>query len=126
MLKYLLDILGSLERFLDRRRESATRRSAAHKKAIESALDALNETSRYLFDRVEGAARDSAREGELAKRWARAAVDVHAVDRRLSRLALLESFAWADPRLLEDARYENVIDRLELARRQCEWLLEHW
>ena len=69
MLRPLLDVVATLERFLERRRESAATRSANHRLAIESAMTALLETERYLFDRGEGSGRDSGREGELARLW---------------------------------------------------------
>ena len=84
------------------------------------------ETERYLYDRRRGTSSSGRRESRLARLWSKAAVDVRSVDRRLSRIALMTSFTWANPGLLEDPRYEGVPGQLEVIREQCEWLIEHW
>ena len=122
----LPDILESIERFLLRRRTVRAQRTADHRKAVESVLGAVVETERYVYDRGRGTASSERRESRLARLWSKAAVDVRSVDRRLSRIALMTSFTWANPELLADPKYEMVPGQLELIREQCEWLLEHW
>jgi len=124
--KLLLAVLAVVERFLERRRTAGSRRTAAHRQAVVSLLAAVVETEQYASERKEGGRRDRRREAELAKLWATAAVDVRSVDRRLSRIALVKSFSWANPELLTNENYKDVPTQLDLIRNQCEWLLENW
>jgi hypothetical protein len=125
-MRLLLEVLGAVERFLGRRRATKAKQTEVHRLAVSSVLSAILATERYLFEQGEGHSPDGERESSLAQLWSRAAVDVHAVDRRLSRIAMLTSFTWANPKLLERPEYERVPEQLELIRRQCEWLLDHW
>ena len=120
------DILQGIERFLLRRRSGKAARTAAQRRAVRSVLDAVIETERYVYERRRGGRRAGKQEARLARLWSRAALDVQMVDRRLSRIALMTSFTWANPELLSQPEYESVPGQLGLIRNQCEWLLEHW
>lgn len=122
----LPEVLGVIERFLLRRKANRGRREVEHRVAVESVLAAVIATERYVFDRSRGRESSGSLESNLAKLWSKAALDVRKVDRRLSRIALLTSLAWANPRLLEDPKYRDVRSQLGLIRQQCEWLLDHW
>ena len=119
-------ILAGIERFLVRRRTVRAKRTDNHRQAAESVLVAVLETERYLYDLGDGVGPSQRRESRLARLWSKAAIDVRLVDRRLSRIALMTSFTWANPALLDDPRYGKVPGQLGLIREQCEWLLEHW
>lgn len=124
MLKVLPDLLEKVGRFLERRRTAKSERTSAHRQAIKSVLEAVLATERYVYDRKKGARVSSRHEARLASLWSRAAVDIQAVDARVSRLALLTSFTWANPDLLDDPKYRDVPKQLALIREQCGWLLD--
>lgn len=70
MLKLFLEILKTLERFLDRRRRVTSEGSAKHRKAVESVWDVVRETEAYLYDLRQGAKEDRGREAKLSRLWA--------------------------------------------------------
>ena len=119
-------ILGGIERFLIRRRTARAKRTIDQRQAVESVLLAVLETERYLYDLGNRGSASHKRESRLARLWSKAAIDVRTVDRRLSRIALMTSFTWANPLLLDDPKYQKIPSQLELIREQGEWLLEHW
>jgi hypothetical protein len=121
-----LEVLRSIQRFLERRRDAHRAQSARQRRSVESVLDAVRETESYLYDLRNGGSKDRRREGELSRVWQRAAADVRAVDARLSRIARVTAFGWANPDLWDHPRYRAIPSELDLIRRQCEWLLEHW
>lgn len=122
----LLEALKSLQRFLQRRRDARRTQSTEHRRAVESVLDAVRETEGYLYDLKNGGSKERARETELSRVWQRAATDVRAVDARLSRVAQVSAFGWANPELWDHPEYRSIPTELDLIRRQCEWLLENW
>jgi len=121
-----LEVLRSIERFLQRRRDAQRVQSAEQRRAVESVLDAVRETEAYLYDLKDGATKDRRRESRLSRLWQRAATDVRAVDARLSRIAQVNAFGWANPELWDHAEHRAIPTELDLVRRQCEWLLENW
>lgn len=125
MLKTLLDALDTYGRWLERRRQARQGQTEAQTQAVRAVLQAASSTRAYLYDQRLGEPRDRSREEELSRRWADAAVDVMAVDRRLSSLAVSSSVGWADPEIRDEATYGRIEDQLELIQRQCEWLLGH-
>ena len=121
-----LEALKSLQRFLQRRRDARRSQSTEHRRAVESVLDAVRETEGYLYDLKDGGAKDRGRESGLSRLWQRAATDVRAVDSRLSRVAQVSAFGWANPELWDHSEYRQIPTELDLIRRQCEWLLDRW
>jgi hypothetical protein len=121
-----LEVLRSIQRFLERRRDARRVQSVRQRRAVESVLDAVRETEGYLYDLRDGGAKDRKRETKLSRLWLRAATDVRAVDARLSRIAQVNAFGWANPHLWGHPEYRSIPTELDLVRRQCEWLLEHW
>jgi hypothetical protein len=121
-----LEVLRSVERFLQRRRDAHRARSARQRRAVESVLDAVRETEGYLYDLKDGGSKDRKRETRLSRLWQRAATDVRAVDARLSRIAQVNAFGWANPHLWRHPEHREIPTELDLVRRQCEWLLDHW
>lgn len=121
-----LEVLRSVQRFLDRRRDARRSRSAEQRRAVESVLDAVRETEGYLYDLRSAPAKDRRRETRLSRLWQRAATDVRAVDARLSRVAQVSAFGWANPDLWDHPELREIPTELDVVRRQCEWLLEHW
>jgi hypothetical protein len=126
MERLLLQALASLERFLDRRRRARSEQTAAHHQAVDSSLEAVRETAAYLYDLDRNGQRDRERERRFSRLWGTAAARVRDVDARLSRLAHLESFNWAEPEVLDGQDFEAIRTQLDLIRRQCEWLIRHW
>ncbi len=120
------EVLRSIERFLERRRDARRVQSARHRRAVESVLDAVRETEGYLYDLKDGDAKDRKRETRLSRLWQRAATDVRAVDARLSRIAQINAFGWANPDLWGHPEHRKIPSELDLVRRQCKWLLDHW
>lgn len=121
-----LEVLRSIQRFLERRGDARRAQSVAQRQSVESVLDAVRETESYLYDLREGVAKDRKREAQLSRRWQRAATHVRAVDARLSRIAQVTAFSWANPDLWDHPEHRAIATELDLIRRQCEWLLEHW
>ena len=126
MAKALPDVLEKIVRFLDRRKSARAEQTKAHRRAVKSVLEAVLATERYVYDRKAGGEASSKQESRLASLWSRAALDVQCVDARLSRLALLTSFTWANPDLLKEKRFREVRKQLALIREQSVWLLENW
>ena len=121
-----LEVLRSIQRFLQRRRDARRVETTAQRRAVESVLDAVRETEGYLYDFRQGGSKDRTRETELSRLWQRAASHVRAVDARLSRVAQINAFGWANPDLWDHPEYRAIPGELDVVRRQCEWLLEHW
>jgi hypothetical protein len=121
-----LEVLRSIERFLQRRSDARRQQSVQQRRAVESVLDAVRETEGYLYDLREGGSKDRPREARLSRRWQRAATHVRAVDARLSRIAQVTAFGWANPDLWNHPEYRAIPTELDVVRRQCEWLLEQW
>jgi len=124
--KLILEALGSIQRFLDRRKESKARQTKKHRTAVESVLKAVRNTEAYLYDFRKSEKKDRPRELELSELWGDAAADIRAVDARLSKIARLASFGWANPDFWEQPNFKDVPEQLDLLRKQCEWLLKQW
>jgi hypothetical protein len=121
-----LEVLRSIQRFLERRGDARRAQSVVQKRSVESVLDAVRETESYLYDLREGGPKDRKREAQLSRRWQRAATHVRAVDARLSRIARVTAFGWANPDLWDHPEHRAIPTELDLIRRQCEWLLDRW
>ena len=119
-----LEVLRSIQRFLERRGDARRAQSVAQRQSVESVLDAVRETESYLYDLREGVSKDRKREAQLSRRWQRAATHVRAVDARLSRIAQVTAFGWANPDLWDHPEYRAIPTELDVIRRQCEWLLD--
>lgn len=122
----LVEALKSLQAFLERRKKAKTSQTEKHRRAVQKVLTAVLETEAYLFDLKSGTPKSRDKETVLSKRWVEASASVRAVDARLSKIAQVRAFGWANPDLLADARQKDVHAELELVRRQCEWLLKQW
>jgi hypothetical protein len=121
-----LEVLRSIQRFLQRRRDARRVQTAAQRRAVESVLDAVRVTEGYLYDLGQGGSKDRTREAKLSRLWQRAATHVRAVDARLSRIAQVNAFGWANPDLWDHPEYGEIPIELDVVRRQCEWLLDRW
>lgn len=113
-----------LERWSGRQTKATASKKLERGEAIQSLLQAVNETSGYLADCKNGNKPDRKREMEISLLWSKAAIKVRNVDRRLSTLAAMKSFGWADPKLWDDPKFKNLPLKLSVIRDQCIWLLE--
>ena len=118
-------LLELFERWSGRQKQAKVKKERARADALEALLAAVTETTAYRADRREGGRRNRHRETTIYKLWSRAAILVHAVDRRLSRILAMNSLGWADPELWDTAEFKKVSIELDRLRDQCLYLLDH-
>ncbi len=121
----IFKLLELFERWSGRQKQAKVKKDRARVEALEALLAAVTETTAYRADRRDGGQRNRDRERTIYKLWSRAAILVHSLDKRLSRILAMNSLGWADPEFWETAAFKKVAVELDRIRDQCLFLLDH-